>query len=625
MKNNCKTLSAAALPALAILFICALLVMNWALPGARVDLTQNRLYTLSPGTHNIIASLEEPVHLSLFWSDKGSAELPQVRAYATRVRELLQQIGRQSDGMVQLELIDPLPFSEQEDRAAALGLQAVPVGVGGESIFLGLVGSNAVGGEAVIPFLQPDKEAFLEYEIAKLVHELAQVRKPVVGLITGLPLAGGYDPASRQFLPAWAVYEQWSQLFDLRPLDGSSLTEIAADTDMLLLVHPRRLSDEALYAIDQFVLGGGSLAVFVDPDSALDDSAAGLDDQQQPMPGPRSSDLAPLFKAWHVIYDRNTVVLDEDRALPISVAAGQPPARHPAIIGLTASDLNGDDVVTAQLDSINLSAAGHFELAAEAGDIRLVPLMQSSEQAMLVPAQRVRIANDPSSFYEEYTPFHTHFVLAARLEGTLRTAFPDRDEAGHLDDSTQPAQVLLVADTDLLSDRLWVQVQSFFGDRLLNAFANNGDFAVNVVDNMSGSSDLLSIRGRATAQRSFTRVESLRRQAETQFRDKEQELQAQLAETEQRLLELQDAKHGEDALIISAEQQAEIDRFLERKLEIRRQLRAVRRSLDADIDALGTRLKLINIVLVPALLTLAALVFAARRKRQGARARNHPA
>lgn len=618
MTSHRKTLSAAALPVLAILFICALLVINWALPGARVDLTQNRLYTLSPGTHNIIASLGEPVHLTLFWSDKGSADLPQVRAYATRVRELLQQIARQSDGRVQLEVIDPLPFSEEEDRAAALGLQAVPVGAGGESIFLGLVGSNAVGGEAVIPFLQPDKEAFLEYDIAKLVHELAQVRKPVVALISGLPLAGGYDPASRQFLPAWAVYEQWTQLFDLRPLDSASLTEIAADTDMLLLVHPRRLSDDALYAIDQFVLGGGSIAVFVDPDSALDDAAAGMDEQQA-----RSSDLAPLFKAWHVIYDRNTVVLDEDRALPISVAAGQLPTRHPAIIGLTAQDLNGDDVVTAQLDSINLSAAGHFELDAAANGTRLVPLMQSSEQAMLVPAQRVRMASDPSILYEDYTPFHTHFVLAARLEGTLHSAFPDRDDAGHLDASSQPAQILLVADTDLLSDRLWVQVQSFFGQRLLNAFANNGDFAVNVVDNMSGSSDLLSIRGRATAQRSFTRVESLRRQAEAQFRDKEQELQAQLAETEQRLLELQDAKHGEDALIISAEQQAEIDRFLERKLEIRRELRAVRRSLDADIDALGTRLKLINIVLVPALLTLAALAFAVRRSRR--RARKYPA
>ena len=618
MTSHRKTLSAAALPVLAILFICALLVMNWALPGARVDLTQNRLYTLSPGTHNIIASLDEPVHLSLYWSDKGSSDLPQVRAYATRVRELLQQIARQSDGMVQLDVIDPLPFSEEEDRAAALGLQAVPVGAGGESIFLGLVGSNAVGGEAVIPFLQPDKEAFLEYDIAKLVHELSQVRKPVVALISGLPLAGGYDPASRQFLPAWAVYEQWTQLFDLRPLDAASLTEIAADTDMLLLVHPRRLSDDALYAIDQYVLGGGSLAVFVDPDSALDDSAAGMDEQQA-----RSSDLAPLFKAWHVIYDRNTVVLDEDRALPISVAAGQLPTRHPAIIGLTAQDLNGDDVVTAQLDSINLSAAGHFELDAAANGTRLVPLMQSSEQAMLVPAQRVRMASDPGILYEDYTPFHTHFVLAARLEGTLHSAFPDRDDVGHLNASTQPAQILLVADTDLLSDRLWVQVQSFFGQRLLNAFANNGDFAVNVVDNMSGSSDLLSIRGRATAQRSFTRVESLRRQAEAQFRDKEQELQAQLAETEQRLLELQDAKHGEDALLISAEQQAEIDRFLERKLEIRRQLRAVRRSLDADIDALGTRLKLINIVLVPALLTLIALAFAARRNRR--RARKRPA
>jgi ABC-type uncharacterized transport system involved in gliding motility auxiliary subunit len=280
------------------------------------------------------------------------------------------------------------------------------------------------------------------------------------------------------------------------------------------------------------------------------------------------------------------------------------------MLGLTAADLNHDDVVTANLDSINVSSAGFFELSKDAKDVTLTPLIQTTSDAMSAPAERLRMLADPASLLAGYQPAGAPFVIAARLSGKLNTAFPERKEAGALTESMGESQIVLVADTDLLSDRLWVQVRPFFGQQVMNAFANNGDFAVNALDNIAGSGDLISIRGRATSQRPFTTVESLRRNADERFRAKEQELQQELSETERKLTELQSSKSEDQAQILSPEQKAELDNFLQRKLEIRKELRQVRRQLDAEIESLGTRLKIINIVLVPLLVTFAALAFA---------------
>jgi ABC-type uncharacterized transport system involved in gliding motility auxiliary subunit len=625
MTLNRKALSGTALVVLAVLFVAVMLLVNLAFRGARVDLTRNQLYTLSEGTRHILSSIDEPIHLTLFFSDKATQDLPQLRTYYTRVREMLEEMASRSNGKLRLEVIDPLPFSEDEDRAAAFGLQAVPVSTAGDTVFFGLAGTNSTDGQAVIPFLQPDKEAFLEYDVAKLIHELENTKKPVVGVLTGLPIAADFDPATRQMREGWAVYQQWGQLFDLRRLDAATLKAVDADIGVLLVVQPKNLGEDAQYAIDQFVLRGGHLVAFVDPSAELDTAGADPNNPMAAMMADKSSDLPALFKAWGVEYDPHKVVLDRARALPISLGEGQAPVRHPAILGLTGADLNGDDVVTANLDSINVSSAGFFGLAADAKDVKLTPLIQTTSDAMAVGGDRLRMLQDPTALLDGYQPAGSPFVIAARLSGTFHTAFPGRKEAGALATSKEPGQVLLVADTDLLSDRLWVQVRSFFGQQVMNAFADNGDFAVNVLDNMTGSSDLISIRGRATSQLPFTTVEALKRSADERFRAKEQELQRELADTERKLTELQGAKSAEQAQILSPEQKAELENFLQRKLEIRKELRQVRRQLDAEIESLGTRLKLLNILLMPLLVTLAALGFAwwrnqRRRHAQGAHA-----
>ncbi|HEY6986219.1 MAG TPA: Gldg family protein [Rhodanobacteraceae bacterium] len=610
MAFNRKALSGTALVVLAVLFVAVMLLVNVVFRGARIDLTQNHLYTLSDGTRKIIQSIDEPINLYLYFSDKGTQDLPQLRTYYTRVREMLEEMASRSGGKIKLELIDPLPFSEDEDRAASLGLQSVPVGAAGEKIFFGLAGTNSTNGQSVIPFFQPDKEAFLEYDIAKLIHELSVAKKPVVGLLSSLPMAAGFDPQTRQMREPWAVDQQWSQLFDIKPLSAQTLKSIDKDISVLVVVHPKQLSDDAQYAIDQFVLRGGHLLVFVDPIAELDDSGADPQNPMAAMMADKSSDLPKLFKTWGVEYDPKKVVLDRQRALPISMGEGTAPVRHPAILGFTAEDLNRDEVTTANLDSINVSTAGYFELSKDIKDEKLTPLIQTTGEATTVPADRLRMLQDPNALYAEYKPGGEHLIVAARLSGKFKTAFPERNDEGALKESKDEGQIILVADTDVLSDRMWVQIRPFFGQKLMNAFANNGDFAVNALDNMAGSSELISIRGRATSQRPFTTVDALKRSADERFRAKEEELQKELQDTERKLTELQSAKSKDQAQILSPEQKSELENFLKRKVEIRKELRQVRRQLDAEIESLGTRLKLINIVLMPVLVTLAALGFA---------------
>jgi len=626
MQLNRKALSGTALAVLAALFVAVMLLVNIAFRGARADLTQNHLYTLSDGTRNILKSIDEPLDLTLFFSDKGSENLPQLRTYFTTVREMLQEMASRSGGKLRLQVVDPLPFSEDEDRATSLGMQAVPVSAAGDKVFLGIAGTNSTNGHAAIPFLDPGKEAFLEYDIAKLIHELETPKKPVVGLLSGLPIASGLDPQTQRMRQPWAVYTQWSQLFDMKTVDAATLKTVDKDMDVLIVVQPKNLSDDAQYAIDQFVLRGGHLLVFVDPSAELDDAGADPNNPMAGMMADKSSDLPKLFKAWGIEYDPHKVVIDRARGLPISLGEGSAPVRHPGILGLTATDLNHDDVLTANLDSINVSTAGSFDLAKDAKDEKLVPLLQTTSEAMSVPGDRLRMLGDPSTLLEGYKAAGSPFVIAARLSGKFRSAFPDRNDAGALKESKDvDGQIVLVADTDLLSDRMWVQMRAFLGQQIMNPFANNGDFAVNALDNMAGSSDLISIRGRATSQRPFTTVEAIKRNADERFRAKEQDLQRELSETERKLTELQSAKSQEQAQILSTEQKAELDKFVTRKLDIRKELRQVRRQLDAEIESLGTRLKIINIVLMPLLVTFAALTFAwwrrqRRRAAQGAHA-----
>jgi len=591
----------------------------------RIDLTADRLYTLSSGTVQIVDRLQRPLRLTLYFSEHATRDLPKLRSYERRVNEMLQEMVARSHGRIRLRVIDPVPYSDDEAGAEGSGLIAANGGSNGERVFFGLAGSAMAPGEArgaedagtpekslSIAFFDPSREAFLEYDIAKLLYELNQVRKPEIGVLSSLPVQGDLALGEQP----WAVMQQLGQLFELKTLDAATLQHVDDRLKVLLLIHPKQLPPAAQYAIDQYVMGGGHLVVFVDPDAELD--AAPFTPDISGLPA-HASDLPRLFAAWGVEYQPREVVLDRSRGLQIELAGSS--LNHPAMLGLGDQELNRNDPVTASLQRINVSSIGHFDLTRTA-TARLVPLLQSSADAELAPTQRVMDASsDPTSLLEDYKADNAHYVLAARLRGTFVSAFPeDAGKPGHRAHSAANAQVVLVADTDVLSDRLWVEPQTVLGQTMVRIFANNGDFVTNLVDNLSGSSALLSIRARSTSQRPFTRVQALRNVADQKFLQKEQELEKELADTRRRLDELQPAK-GARSSTVTPEQRREIEQFRQRQLAINKELRDVQHQLNAEIDALGLRVKVINIVLVPALVVLIGLLYGWRRTRHGRRRR----
>jgi ABC-type uncharacterized transport system involved in gliding motility auxiliary subunit len=630
-----RRLGASSLVLLAVAFMAAVIISNGLFQGAKIDLTENRLYTLSDGTKRILESIDEPINLYLFWSDKAAEGIPTLRDYANRVREMLEEFADTADGRIRLSVIDPLPFSEDEDRAAQFGLQGVGLPGSQDPVYLGLAGTNSVDDEEIIAFFQPDKESFLEYDLAQLVSTLANPERTIIGLVSGVDMAGRFDPQTQQMQQPWVVYTQVEQLFEIRSL-GTAFDSITDDISLLWIVQPKDLSDATLFAIDQFILRGGKAIIFVDP-LADSDPAAPMQGMPPGMPPMgQGSDLPQLFDAWGIEFSAGDVVADAQLALQISAGANRPPMRHFGFLGITTEQLDQDDVVTAELSTINLATSGHFALK-ENSPATLEPLFASSASAATMPSSRFSFLQDPSTLQDGFTPTGTAYVIAARVSGVLPSAFPSgkpattvsseggdipgetAEDTGHLTESTGPVNLIVVADVDMLGDQMWVQLQSFFGQRIANAFASNGAFLINALDSLAGSSDLISVRSRESYSRPFTRVDELRVDAEARFRATEQRLQSELADAEQRLGELQASRADAGNMLMTPEQQQEIDRFIDQRTEIRKELRAVQRGLDTDIERLGTVLKVINIALVPVLLAGFVLIAVWRRSRVAAR------
>ncbi len=613
-----KTNSFAKFGLACVCFVSLLLSSQWLLTGARIDLTEQNIYSLSQGTKNIMANLEQEVEITLFFSDKASKDLTALRSYAISVQELLAEYALLSDGKLSFNVIDPEPFSEDEDRAAEFGLQAVPIG-NGDEVYFGLSAQNAEGKEAIIAFLQPDKEAFLEYEISELIYRLGQTKAPVVGLMSALELRGGFDMRSGGTTPAWTIYEQLDQLYDMRWVD-EKLEDLDQDLELLILVQPPKLDENSLYQLDQFVMKGGKLLVFMDP-------KAETQTPQGPSEGETDQALNPLsilFEQWGIEYHPNQVVIDNTYGLTVSMGQNQPPKRHLGLLGIQVDGLNTNEVATSDLEVINFASTGSLN-AFDIGDDDEAPqtqfdaLVWSSGLANVMETDVYNLSTDPSELSRDFTASGESYVLAARISGMASSAFGEKPvgslyEAEH-NPSTQQLNVIVVADTDVLTDRLWVQVQSFFGQRIVQPWADNGAFVNNLVEQFLGSSDLINIRSRGRFSRPFEVVKAIQQQAESEFLANENVLQEQLQETEKQL-ELLEQQREKDTLTLSPAQEVALEEFQQKKLHIRKALRDVRHELDKDIEGLGNWLKAINIGILPLLLTGLLLLVARYRLRR---------
>jgi len=599
---NRNLISGLGLFLLALAFVMVILLNNLWFSGIRVDLTENKLFTLAAGTREIVQDIDEPINLYFFFSEKASEDLTTLRAYANRVRELLQEYALLADGKINLQLIDPEPFSDAEDRAAAFGLQGVPVNSAGDELYFGLAATNALDDQQVIGFFQPDKEEFLEYEISKLIQNLLVQNKPKVGLLSSLKVQGDMDMNTFQTTPAWVVIDQIDQASELQTItpDAESLP---AGLDLLVLIQPHGLAESLLSSIDQFALSGGRVLVFVDPLAEMDQSQV---NPVMGMSGAETSIDFPLLAGWGVLLRKDVVLGDAQQALTVSGADGQP-VRHLSILGLQAQNFNNEDIILSSLETINVSTAGILDVL-DQRSTQVDVLMASSEYAMPIERLRLKMLGDPSELLPDFQATGLVYPVAVRITGAAKSQYPVTVDGDDSVLSTGQLNVIVVADTDILTDRLWVQLQDFFGQRIVSPWANNGDFVTNAVDNLTGSSALISIRSRGRFSRPFEVVQDLRREAEASYLNSANDLQAQLAETERQLGELESSRDEQNLMSLSPEQEAALVRFQQEKLRIRKALRNVRHQLDKDIEMLGSTLKFMNIVLMPLVLTFILLV-----------------
>jgi ABC-type uncharacterized transport system involved in gliding motility auxiliary subunit len=626
------------------LVICVLVISS--LPSVRIDLTQDDLYSLSPGTKNIVSNLQGPLEIMFFYSESATEDTPQIRTYANRVQELLREIVIASNNRISLSIIDPQPFSEEEDLATQFGIQAVPISQGAPGIYFGLVVAqpedreiNPQGRAAeTLPLIRPELEQFLEYEFMKLITKVNQPDLQVVGLLTELDIDGGFDPVAGQATAQWMIMDIIRQLYAVQRVDKSA-EEIDEEIDILMIVHPQGLSEQMLYAIDQFVMRGGKTMVFLDPNA---DSMVSRTQQGNMIPAGMSSELPGLLEAWGIEFPSDKVLTDNELALRVSMGQGQRPIAHLGMLGAQRNFLTQSDSVTSRLETINMSSPGVIRQAAGAST-RFEALIVSSSDSMLMDAGLLEDVTDPSILFDEFVSEGISHTIAARISGVIETAFPDgrpivevealdeeitalneEDTAAaeeeptpeHLGSSNSEVNILIFADTDMLGDRMWVQVGQFMGQRIPRPFSNNGDMVINALDNLSGGADLSSIRGRGTYSRPFTKVIQLQRQADDRLRVEEAELLDRLAEAEAALAELNQDENGELIGQVTPEIQAEVDRFNELMLETRRSLRDVQYQLTEDIEQLGANLKLINTALIPMLLSLLALLLSYLRAKR---------
>ena len=655
--NQKPLFSSFGLAVIAVSLLIGVLLISF-LPSLRIDLTEDNLYTLSDGTRNIVSNLQQPIELMFFYSDSAIEDVPQIRSYGNRVQELLQEIVIASNGNLRLSVIDPEPFSEEEDLATQYGIRAVPVTQGGEGVYFGLV--VAQDAEAEIPFqmrisetmplVRPDQEEFLEYEFMKLITQVDNPDRSIIGLVTDLDIDGGFDPLSGQGTQQWMIMDLVRQLYEVQRVDITGET-IDEEIDILMVVHPQSLSEQMLYAIDQFVMRGGSTLLFLDPNA---DSMVSRSPQGNLIPAGMSSELPGLLEAWGIEFDNSKVLADNELALRVMMGQGQRPVPHLGMLGVQRNFLTQGDIITNRLETINFSSTGAIA-EAEGSNTDFEPLIVSSADAMLMDRTFIESVTDPSVLFDEFESVEQSFVIAARISGIIESAFPDgrpiaeeeSEEATigveegdattevevtednsadeviaieddmeieeepfpeHIASSNGVVSIVAFADTDVLSDRMWVQVTQFLGQRIPQPFANNGDIVINALENLSGGADLSSIRSRGRYSRPFTRVLDLQRQADDRLREEESELLDSLAATEAELAQLNQDEDGNPIGELTLEIQAEIDRFNAEMVETRRRLRDVRFQLTEDIERLGTNLKAANTALIPILLTIFVLI-----------------
>ncbi|XHR30327.1 MAG: GldG family protein [Chthoniobacteraceae bacterium] len=613
MKKSLCTLFYSTLGVVAVLAI--LLAANF-LAGRvpkRLDLTAEKAYTLSAGTRAILAKLDTPVRVR-FYCTRNENMPPQLKIYAQQVEDLLNEYRQASKGLVRIEKLDPEPDSDAEDSAKLDGIDPQPLS-NGESLYMGL-SVSLLDQKETISFLSPDRERMMEYDLSRAISRVANPEKPVIGILSSLPVEGRQVPPmlaqmGQRSQDPWTLYTELKRDYTVKQIEPAA-SSIPDDVKVLLVIHPRTVSDATSYAIDQFVLRGGKLIAFLDP-------SAVLEGRGMMGGGPGGSNLEKLLKAWGIKFNDQQTVVD------VKYLGRTSRGRAPGVLSLSDEAFAKDDLVTASTSDLFMAFAGVFTGTPVEG-LKETVLVKSSKDAELTEPMTAQMS--PQDVIRNFAPTNTEYALAIRLSGKFKTAFPegepkaeaDKKEAkaetpAGLKESAKDNTVILVGDTDMLQDALSVveQANPFSGGKVMVPANGNLAFAENAIEQLSGDQNLITLRSRASRERPFTVVQQMQAAAEASYQDKIRELESSLMETQSKLGELQSRRSGDKGaqrFILSPEQQAELENFRKKEGSVKKELKELRRNLRAKTDSLENRIKWMNIALMPAAVTFAGLSLA---------------
>ncbi|MFM1770499.1 MAG: hypothetical protein RJA22_3028 [Verrucomicrobiota bacterium] len=597
---------------------------------ARLDFTEEKLYTLTPGTRAILKKLDSPVEIRFYYS-KGENRVPsQFQNYARAVEDLLGEFRQASGGNIVVKKFDPQPDSEQEDLANLDGVEGQMLQTG-EKFYLGLcVSLDPL--KATIPFLAPDREKLLEYDLARAISQVLSTNRPVIGVMTALPVAGSAMPPQmamrmgQQGQEPWVFFSELKRDFEVRQVPPEA-DKIDEDIKVLFVVHPKDLKDTTLFAIDQFVLRGGRLVAALDAMCLAD---ANRQNPMMPMPG-GPSNLDKLLKAWGITFENGKVLADMNHARKLQTRQGAPPEVMPTLLFLADKAINKQDVVASQIDELLLAFPGYFTGEPVSG-LKQTVLLTTSTNAQ--PVEGFLAQMQPSKVVDDFKGDGKKYTLALRLEGRFKTAFPEGKPAEKAEDGEKKEEkkdakpgdslkegqadnaVLLIADTDWLSDNFSVRVQNFFGQKIIQPLNGNLSLVQNVVEQMAGDQNLIGVRSRATLNRPFTVVKEMQARAQAAYQEKINQLQRQADEANAKINELQGKKEAGQRFVLSKEQAQEIENFKQQRAKANKDLKETRRNLRQDIDSLENRLKWMNIAAMPVVVALAGIALAFVRKQK---------
>jgi ABC-type uncharacterized transport system involved in gliding motility auxiliary subunit len=605
----------------------------------RIDLTEERAYTLSAGTRKILEKIDTPIQVR-FYCTRSENEMPvMLKTYAQRVEDLLGEYRQASKGQIEIQKLDPVPDSDAEDSAKLDGVEGQMIRLGESPVYLG-VSVSMLDQKEALSFLSPDRERLLEYDLSRAISRVMTPDKPVVGVMSPLPVQGQQmNPMMMRMgqrgQQPWVFLSELQRDFKVQTVEMSA-EKIPDEIKLLVLIHPKGMTDANEYALDQFVLRGGKLIAFLDPLSVLDQSG-----QQMGMPMPSSSTMEKLLKAWGLTFDTGKVVADLD------YVGRTRQGRAPTVLALTEKAMNKDDILTANMDNLFYVFGGTFTGTPTEG-LTMSPIIKSSKNSQLVDPMMAQFTGE--KMIQDFQKSGTEYPLAVRLSGKFKTAFPEgkpkapdapadpakpdekkdekKPENTGLKETAEDNVVILIGDCDMIQDPIAVQeMQNPFGGGQRMVMPANGNlaFAQGAVEQMTGDSNLIAVRSRASRERPFTVVKEMQAEAEAKFQNSIKGMEASLAETQRKLNELQASKKADGAapgqrFILSPEQQKEIENFRKKEAEVKQQLKVERKNLRAGIDSLENRVKWLNIAAMPVVVAVAGVGLAmVRRSRRAAR------